>query len=143
MRSVLIVLIAVLMTGIVLSVVSSCATVPKGPLAAGELRLLSMNVPGSKSIKAKSLYEVIINFQADGKPEIETACFSWSGDEPRCYKPKEVKFGSPGTIKVQLYTFNPAEYILKGYVVYIREGKTQKSNVVGSAISVIKGGKQR
>jgi hypothetical protein len=137
------ILVAILMTGIVLSVVSSCATVPTGPLASGEVRLLSMDVPEKERIRAKSRYDVIINFQADGKPEIETACFSWSGDEPRCYKPKEVKFGSPGTIKVQLYTFNPAEYILKGYVVYIREGKTQKSNVVGSAISVVKGSKRR
>jgi hypothetical protein len=135
------ILVAILMTGIVLSVVSSCATVPTGPLASGEVRLLSMDVPEKERIRAKSRYDVIINFQADGKPEIETACFSWSGDGPRCFKVKDVTFGSPGTIKVKLYTYNSGVYMLEGYVVYIRDGKTEKSNVVSSFISVIKGGK--
>ena len=134
--------IAVLMTGIVTSVVCSCATVPTGPLASGELRLLSMDVPEKENIRAKSRYDVIINFQADGKPEIETACFSWSGDRPSCYKVKDVEFGSPGTIKVRLRTNDPGVYILEGYVEYVRDGKTQKSNVVSSSISVAKGGKR-
>jgi hypothetical protein len=37
-------LIAILITGVVLSVVSSCATVPKKPLASGDVRLLSIGV---------------------------------------------------------------------------------------------------
>jgi len=134
--------IAVLMAGIVISVVSSCATVPTGPLASGEVRLLSMDVPGKESIKAKSRYDVIINFQADGEPKIETACFSWSGDSPRCFEVKDVSYGSPGTVKMKLYIYNPGAYILKGYVEYIRDGKTEKSNVVSSPISIAKGGKR-
>jgi len=44
MRSVL---IGMLLSGIVLSMACSCATVPKEPLAPGEIRLLSMEALGS------------------------------------------------------------------------------------------------
>ncbi len=104
--------------------------------------MLSIDVLGNEGIKARSSYEVGIHFEADGKPEIETACFSWSGDRPSCYKVKDVEFGSPGTIKVRLRTNDPGEYILEGYVEYVRDGKKQKTNVVSSQI-LVKGRKKR
>jgi hypothetical protein len=55
---------------------------------------------------------------------------------------KDVSYGSPGTVKIKLYTYDPGTYILKGYVEYIRDGKTEKSNVVSSPISIAKGGKR-
>ena len=119
----------------------SCATVPTGPLGLGELRLLSIDVPRNVGIKQKSSYEVGIHFKADGEPEIETACFSWSGDRPRCYKVHDVEFGSPGTIKVRLRTIEPGEYMLLAYVEYVRDGKKQKTNVVSSQI-LVKGRKE-
>jgi hypothetical protein len=57
--------ITVLVAGVVLSVVSSCATVPKEPLASGEVRLLSMDVPGA-GIKANGSFAVNVFFEAVG-----------------------------------------------------------------------------
>ena len=112
----------------------SCATVPKGPLAPGELRLLSMEVP--KDIRKAVPYEVVITFEANGEPEIKDACFYWSGEGPYCFKLKKVTFGSPGTFKVRLQTNNPGSYTLNCQVQYVREGKIRLTNYVGSQIYV-------
>ncbi len=122
---------------IVLLLVSSCATVPTEPLASGELRLLSMHVPMKGDIKVNFPFVVNINFEADGKPEIRTACFSFSGDGPYCLKVTDVSYGFPGTIKVQVRAKNSGSHALESYVFYVRDGKTQPTNVVGSQIRVI------
>ena len=122
---------------IVLLLVSSCATVPTEPLASGELRLLGLHVPQREDIKVNFPFRVNINFEADGKPEIRTACFSFSGDGPYCVKVTDVNYGSPGTIKVQVRAKNSGSHALESYVYYIKDGKSQPTNVVGSQIRVI------
>ena len=129
--------ITVLIGGIVILLISSCATVSKEPIASGELRLLSMQVPMKEDIKVNFSFEVNIKFEADGKPEIRTACFSFSGDGPYCYKVTDVDYGSPGTIKVQVRAKNSGSHSLESYVYYIKDGKSQPTNVVGSQIRVI------
>ena len=122
---------------IVLLLVSSCATVPTGPLASGELRLLSMHVPQREDIRLNFLFVVNINFEAEGKPEIRTACFYFSGDGPYCLKVTDVNYGSPGTIKVQVRAKNSGSHSLESYVYYLRDGKVQPTNVVNCNIRVI------
>ena len=129
--------IAVLIGGVVILSISSCATVPTKSLASGELRLLSMHVPMKEDIKVNFLFAVNINFEADGKPEIRTACFYFSGDGPYCSKVTDVSYGSPGTIKVQIRAKSSGSQALESYVYYIRDGKTQPTNVVSSQIHVI------
>ena len=129
--------IAILIGGIVILLISSCATVPTEPLTSGELRLLSIHVPMKEDIKVNFPFVVNINFEADGKPEIRTACFSFSGDGPYCVKVTDVNYGSPGTIKVQVRAKNSGSYALESYVYYIKDGKVQPTNVVGSQIRVI------
>ena len=51
------ILIGTLLSGVVLSMGSSCATVPKEPLAPGEVRLLSMEVVGA-GVKEGSAFPV-------------------------------------------------------------------------------------
>ena len=63
-------------------------------------------------IKIHVLFEVKINFWADGKPEIKTACFYWGGDGPHCFKVTDVGYGSPGTIKVKLTVTRPGSHLL-------------------------------
>ena len=122
---------------IVLLLVSSCATLPTEPLASGELRLLSINVLMKEDIRVNFQFVVNINFEADGKPEIRTTCFSFSGDGPYCLKVTDVNYGSPGTIKVQVRAKNSGSHALESYVYYIKDGKVQPTNVVGSHIRVI------
>ena len=123
--------------GFFLLLASSCSTVPTEPLASGELRLLSMHVPQREDIRLNFPFVVNINFEADGKPEIRTACFSFSGDGPYCFKVTDVNYGSPGTIKVQVRAKNSGSHALESYVYYVRDGKAQPTNVVGSQIRVV------
>ena len=135
MRSIL---IAILVGGVVILSLSSCATIPTEPLTSGELRLLSIDVrPLKEDIKENFPFVVNINFEADGKPEIRTACFSFSGDGPYCYKVTDVDYGSPGTIKVQVRAKKSGSYILESYVYYIKDRKVQPSNVVNCNIRVV------
>jgi len=122
---------------IVLLLVSSCATVPTEPLASGELRLLSINVPMKEDIKVNFPFVVNINFEANGKPEIRTACFSFSGDGPYCVKVTDVSYGPPGTIKVLVRPKNSGSHSLESYVYYIKDGKVQPTNIVNCNIRVI------
>ena len=121
---------------IVLLLVSSCATVPTEPLASGELRLLSIH-PEKGDIRVNFPFVVNINFEAEGKPEIRTACFSFSGDGPYCLKVTDVNYGSPGTIKVQVKAKSSGSQALESYVYYLRDGKVQPTNVVNCNIRVI------
>ena len=66
----------------VLLMVSSCATVPSEPLGSGEVRLLGIHVHEEKNLRTNIPFLVTIKFEADGKPEIDKACFYWSGNGP-------------------------------------------------------------
>ncbi len=115
----------------------SCATMPKEPLAPDEVRLINIRVAERGEIKLNFPFAVNINFEADGKPEIRTACFSFAGDGPYCYKVTDINYGSPGTIKVQVRAKNSGSRALESYVWYFRDGKVQPTNVVGCQIRVI------
>jgi len=128
--------IAVLMTGAVLLGSSSCATVPK-PLTPGELRLLSIVVPEKENIRLHLPFIVNMSFEADGEPEIKSACFYFADDGPHCFKVTDVNYGLRGTIKLQIHTSNPGARLLKGYVLYIRDGKIQPTNMVSTYFRVI------
>jgi hypothetical protein len=130
--------ILVLMAGAILLMVSSCATVPTEPLASGEMRLLSMEVPQKEDIRESLPFLVNIRFETDGKPEIVTACFFWSGGGPYCSKITDVTYGSPGIIKVQLRPRSPGLIALEGYIVYKKDGKTETTNVVSERIRIIR-----
>ena len=129
--------IYVLIGGVVTLIISSCATVPTEPLTSGELRLLSIHVPMKEDMRVNFPFAVSISFEAEGKPEIRTACFSFSGDGPYCYKVTDVNYGSPGTITVQVRAKNSGSYALESYVYYIKDGKVQPSNVVNCNIRVM------
>jgi hypothetical protein len=117
--------------------ISSCATVPNKPLAPGELRLLGVLVPEKEKIKVSLPFAVNISFEADGKPEVRAACFTLSGDGPHCSKVMYVDYGSPGTISAQIRTKNPGARLLEGYVLYLRDGKVQATNVVSTYLPLI------
>jgi hypothetical protein len=117
--------------------IASCAAVPNKPLAPGELRLLSVLVPEKEKIKVNLPIAVNISFEADGKPEVRAACFTLSGDGPHCSKVTDVDYGSPGTIRVQIRTKNPGSRLLECYVLYLRDGKVQPTNVVSTYLPLI------
>jgi len=131
------ILIAVLIGVGVLLVISSCATAPKA-LAPGQLRLLDMRILESDKIKANIPFVVIINFEADGQPQIRAACFYFSGDGPRCLKVTDIIYGSAGTgaMKVETKTNNYGPISLECYVTYLRDGKIEATNVLHTHFSV-------
>ncbi len=130
------ILLTVLIGGMML-LISSCTTVPARHLASGELRLLSISSTEKMEIKVHIPFELRINFEADGKPEIRDACFYWGGDGPYCFKVMDVNYGSPGAIRLKLTLARPGSHILESYVVYTREGKGGPSNIVSTNLRVL------
>jgi len=128
-------LITVLVSGMIL-LISSCATVPTGALAPGEVRLLRIDFPHEMDIQRGIPFAVNITFLAEGRPEIRTACFYWSGDGPNCFKVKDVSYGSPGTINVEPRAMSSGSLVLETYVLYIRDGKTQPTKIIRSPIFI-------
>ncbi len=114
----------------------SCATVQSGPPAPGEVRLVKMEIPHEESIVRNLPFVVMIQFEADGKPEIRRACFYWSGAGPYCFKVTDVSYGSPGTIRVEPRAQEYGSHVLEAYVLYVRDGKTQPTKVISSRVLV-------
>jgi len=131
------ILITVLLSGVVLLMVSSCATVPKEPLASGEVRLLSMEVLGS-GVEANASFAVNIFFEAAGKPEIKRACFYESEEGPYCIDVSDgsyVTLGTKRAFQVYLPGVSLGSHRVECYAEYIRDGETRKTNVVFTQIS--------
>jgi len=129
MRSIL---LTVLLGGVVLLIASSCATVPREPLASGEVRLLSIDVLGS-GIEANASFAVNIFFEAAGNPEIKRACFYESGEEPSCFDVSDASYLTLGTkraFQVYLPGVSVGSHRVECYAEYIRDGETRKTNMV-------------
>ena len=128
------ILITILLSGIVLLGASSCATVPKEPLAPGEVRLLSIDALGGANIKANVSFSVNIFFEAASNPEIKRACFYESGQEPSCFDVSYLTLGTKRAFQVYLPGLNVGSHRVECYAEYLRDGKMQQTNVVSSYI---------
>lgn len=117
--------------------ISSCATAPTRGLAPGELRLLRMEVPQEWDARRGMPFRVNIHFEAEGRPEFRRACFYMSGDGPYCFKITNVQYGPPGIVEVDIRTNLLGSFSLQGYVLYLRDGKTELSNKVSTLIHII------
>ena len=125
----------VLMSVAVVLTIFSCATVPKEPLGAGELRLLGIEVPQMGTLSANVEYFVTINFEANGNPEINRACFYFSGDGRNCadVQRKDTMYGPHANFRVPIHV-PLGSYRLECYAEYIRNGETQRTNTVSSYV---------
>ena len=122
-------LIGVLMGVVIFLLVFSCATVPKKPLASGEVRSLSIDVLGA-GVEANSSFGVNVFFEAAGNPEIKRGCFYGSGQEPYCSDVSYVVLGTKRAFQVYLPGLNVGSHRLQCYAEYIRDGGTRKTDVV-------------
>jgi len=125
-------LIAVLIAGVVSLVVSSCATVPKEPLVPGEVRLLSIAMPGA-GLEAETSFAVNIFFEAVGTPQIKRACFFELGEGLYCLNVSDESYFSLGTkraFQVYLPGVSEGSHRVECYAEYIRDGEARKTNVV-------------
>ena len=128
------ILLTILLSGIVL-LGASCATVSKAPLAPGELRLLSMDVVGG-GVEAYSSFAVNVFFE--GPPKIKRACFYESGEEPSCFDTSNISYltlGAKRAFQVYLPGLSAGSHMVECYAEYIRDGETQKTNVVFTQIA--------
>ena len=132
MRSVL---ISVLLSGIVLSIGSSCATVPKEPLAPGEVRLLSIEVLGS-IVKEGGAFPVNVFFEGEGRVEIKRACFYELKERQYCPEVSYLSLGGKKAFQVYLPSTKAGSYRVECYAEYVRDGETRKTNVLATQISV-------
>jgi hypothetical protein len=120
--------------GVFLMFISSCSTVPTGPLQTGELRLLKIQVEGDLLVNIAS--KVRIQFDSDGKPEIRRVCSIWSGDERSCVKVTKVEHGSPGELLFWITPRRQGNFVLECYAEYTREGKAYPTNKLAVQASV-------
>ena len=129
-------LMGVLIGVVILLLVFSCATVPKEPLASGEVRLLSMDVLGT-GLEANISFAVNIFFEAAGNPEIKRACFYELRQRPYCSDVSDVSYFTLGTkraFQVRLPGIGPGSHRVECYAEYIRDGETRRTNVVFTQI---------
>ncbi len=129
-------LIHVLMGTVMMLLVSSCATVPKQPVASGEVRLLSVDALGA-GVEAYTPFAVNIFFEAAIKPEIKRACFYYSGNGPYCLDVSDRSFVTLGTktaFQVYIPGLSVGSHRVECYAEYIRDGETRKSNMVFTQI---------
>lgn len=77
----------VLLSWLVLLICSGCSLVPvrSGELSVGEVRLLSMKVPST--VQQDLPYDILIDFESAGKPQIRKACFRWLTEKVRVPSP--------------------------------------------------------
>jgi hypothetical protein len=125
----------ILLGGILLFGTFSCATAPTGPIAPGEVRLLSIDVPGA-GIKANTFFPVNIFFEAAGNPEIKRACFYESGQKPSCFDVSYVTLGTKRAFQVHLSGLSIGSHRVECYAEYIRDGETRKTNVIATQILI-------
>jgi len=132
MRSVL---IGMLLSGIVLSIASSCVTVPKKPLAAGEIRLLSMEALGA-GVKEGAAFPVNVFFEGEGRAEIKRACFYESEERQYCSDVSYVTLGTKRAFQVYLPSTKAGSYRVECYAEYVRNGEIRRTNVIATQISI-------
>ena len=124
------VLIGVFVSGALLVGISSCATVPAGPLGEDEMRLLRMSVPENGNMRLKLTYSVEITFEANGQPEISRMVCYCGGEGPYFYRIRDVRYGSPGSFTVDFSMPEIGSQRFECYADYIRGGKKQRTNPV-------------
>ncbi len=123
-------------------VISSYVTVTQGqegsalfpykqPSSGSTLKLLSVDVPQSGDLSPNIAYWTTINYEADLKPEIRRACFSFSGGGQTCVdvQAKDVTYGSHPYFRVAIHVPAVSKRI-DCYAEYIRDGKTHRTNTV-------------
>jgi len=123
---------------VMLFMMSSCATVSTeqtAPLAPGELRLLSVQFPEFSRIRQSVRYVANIKFESDGKVEVRRACFYWDARGPNCFGIMDVSYGER-IIKADVATPAPGYYVMKCYVLYLKDGKTIRSNMVETTVEI-------
>jgi len=130
MRSVL---VGMLLSGILLSLGSSCATLPKEPLAPGEIRLLSMEAVGA-GIKEGAAFPVNVFFEGEGRVEIKKACFYESTERQYCSEVSYITLGTKRAFQVYLPSTRAGSYRVKCYAEYVRNGETRKTNVITTQV---------
>ena len=126
---------AILLGGILLLEVSSCATVPKVSLASGGVRLLSINLPGA-GIKANMSFPVNVLFEAVGEPEIQRACFYGLWNGPYCFNINYAAYGAKKAFQVHLPGVNTGSHRVECYIEYIQGGEIRRTNVIAAQILV-------
>ncbi len=127
--------IGILLSGILLSIAFSCATVPKEPLAPGEVRLISMEALGS-GIKEGSAFPVNVFFEGEGRVEIKKACFYESKERQYCSDVSYLILGAKRAFQVYLPSSKSGSYRVECYAEYVRNGETRKTNVITTQISI-------
>ena len=128
-------LTGILLSGIVLLMGSSCATVPKEPLAPGEVRLLSMELLGI-GVKEGSAFPINVFFEGEGRVDIKKACFYESKERQYCSPVSYVFLGGKKAFQVYLPSTKAGSYRVECYAEYVSKGELRKTNIIATQILI-------
>ena len=128
-------LISILSGGVFLLGIFSCATLQKGPLVPGEVRLLGIDVPGA-GIKANLSFTVNVFFDSVGEPEITKVCLYEPGKAQNCFDASYFILGTKRALRVHMPGLDTGSHRVECYAQYIRDGQTRKTNVIATQILV-------
>ena len=132
-------------------VISSWATITEGqepyfkknfqkePPSGDKLKLISMDIPQSWNLSTNIEYWATIKFEADLKPEIQRACFNFSGGSQSCVDVHaiDVTYSSHPYFRVAIHVPVGTKRI-NCYAEYIRDGKTQRTNTITYHVNILK-----
>ncbi len=130
--------VAFFMGGVVLLLLSSCATVPTEPMGPDELRLLGIQIPGAGRIKAGALYTINVRYESGGQPKVQRTCFSLAGYGPYCSKVTGMDLGLAGTFQMEVGGSDIGPQRLEIYIEYLREGRLRRTNAISTIVEVTK-----
>ncbi len=129
-------ILIMLLINYILFSIFSCATLPDEPLTKGELRLIRIEIPEGESPRANLPFMVKVTFQSEETPNIQKACFYWSGDGPYCYRVSNINHEPGGSFTVWLRGDRGGIYNLECYVQYIYGNELRSSNLIDTQISL-------
>ena len=142
---------AVLMNMAVFLVISSWATITEGqqpylnwqfgnePSSRDELKLTSMEIPQSWDLSTNMEYWATIKFETDRNPNIQRACFNFSGGSQSCVdvQAKDVTYPLHPHFRVAIHIPVGTKRI-DCYAEYIREGETYRTNTITYHVIILK-----
>lgn len=111
----------------------------KGASSGGELKLLSIDIPQTWDSSTNIEYWATIKFEAARKPEIQRACFKFSGGSQSCVdvQAKDVRYPSHSDFRVSVRVPAGTKRI-DCYAEYIRDGKAKRTNTITYHIIILK-----
>ncbi len=108
----------------------------KEPPTGNELKLISLDIPQTRTTSADVKYWATIRFDAGFKPQIRRTCFNFSGSRESCVD-VEAKDVTSKYFRVPIHIPVGSKRV-DCYAEYTRDGKISRTNVITYYLIILK-----